>query len=503
MKNALTSKAAKNVYKWIGNTAEAVISSELGQSAIQGVVAGLASSALTGANAGEEVKKAVILNVLGVHDAVPDPNAPSEHKLLERVKEIETEQAIERLETKHLKEIEKVLSDKEKKDLQSVKEYMSKVAKNEAVEQKEIEVLSTAVRSYDGLLERYERDLHKVKNAIQREEFARTDDERRIVSALNRNYAAIKKTLDMERDAIKEEATQQIVDIGGEIAEGLLEEIPLVGSALAADATAVRGAIQIYKLNNAIRTLTSLPTEHLHPPQVAPTVVQELVVGTQRDGCELALANIDYKLNHLTDMRRELEHMETNIVPRIADVSTEVNRREGGDIKKIPGEARMAFKLAACDSPGVHCYTSCWDSDYVVIFHVVSPFTQQRAFLLCLDLMTEIVHFEDIYAPRAFSLPYHEGEAPRMFHVVMRHFLEMSAREARGMGLHSERLLRGVREAPLYINSMTTRVPYAQKRMHAVRIATDPEVQKHLLRGPLAYQRRALLNALLHGVAIF
>lgn len=503
LKNALTSKAAKNVYKWVGNTAQAVLSSELGQSAVQGVVAGLATSALTGTSAGEEVKKAVILNVLGVHDAVPDPNAPSEHKLLDRVRELEVEQVKERFETKHIQKIEEALNEQEKTDLKTVKEYITKVEKGEAIEQQEIEILGQAVRGYESLMNKYDRDLRKVKSAIQREDYARTEEERKIVAALERNYKAIKQTLDVEREAIKEEATQQIVDIGGEIAASLLEEIPIAGSALAADATAVRGAVQIYELSNAISTLTNLPTDHLEPPHVAPHVIKELVVGTEREGGELALANIDYKLSHMENLKKELRHLRETVVPRVAEVNAEVERREGVKTNKIQGEARMIFKLAASEAPGVHCYTSCWDSDYVVIFHVISPYVQQQAFLLCIDLMTEVVHFEDIYAPRAMAIPYAAGEAPRMFHVVMREFLEMSAAEAKGMGLHSERLLRGVREAPLYINSMVTRIPYEQKRQHALQLATDAAVQKHLLRGPLAFQRRALLNALLHGVAIF
>nr|QWE80476.1 outer capsid protein 2 [Corriparta virus] len=495
---AVKSNTAKKIFKAAIDGAGRVASSEIGQRAIAGLIEGAASAALTGESYGEEIKRAVILNVAGVNDIVTDPLNPIEHALALKVnnldKTIRSNADIDKY-GKVLKKIEGIGS-----ELEKVEKYLQISHETEISEQDEIIALEAAMKAMGMVVGQEKKNLAILEKALRKEDKARTADEKRMIDYMKKNYEHLAEIANKEKESIIEEALEQTIDIGGEIAEHLAAEVPLVGEGIAAGMATARGAVQIYKLGKVISDLTNTPIHHVELPMITPEGLQVLYEEPEPTEDQNLLRIVSSKLRHVDEVDKEVKHLSDKVVPAVIRQATADSLAMGGNGKGVPMRSRAVNHVPRNQRPAIHFYTAPWDSDFVVIFHVIAPYSSDASFILALDLATDYVGYYDIY--KDYTSDCCETDPYFNLQYAVDDFLMEASAVGGSTEIHAERLQRGIGTSAIYVGSQEYRVSFEAMREHAKAIVQDSTIQMHLLRGPLSMQRTSLLNALMHGVSI-
>ncbi|ADM88597.1 VP5 [Great Island virus] len=495
---AVRSDTTKRVLSAAGRAAERAISSEVGQRAITGAVEGMITSATTGESLGESVKRAVILNVAGVHQTVPDPLNPAEIETQTKLRELELANRREEAQIKH----NKIMIERERDALKDVTQFakiQEHIDDDASAETKDLE---NALRAAKTLVKEERHQLDKVTKALIREDRLRSADERRLIEGMRHNYKALAKSVEAERNALIEEAVEQTIDIGGEIAEHATAAIPLVGEAVASGMATARGAMQIYRLGKTIHAITGLHTSHCEIPAIHQGAIETLLV-SDAPTSDSSLAQItSTRARHLKEIESELDHLNAEVAPVVRKMCQDISAIAPDHMR---GKHRIAQMNAAHElrvplkhRPMIHTYTSPWDSDYVLILHVVGPYHTGQAFVFCLDLALDLFHFEEVQSP---SHPFHHRHTAirRTFIQVCTDFFMSSARHPGATRVHSTRMAWSADDSPLHIGSIPYETSYGQMLDNARSFSSTPQLQQALLRGPISMQRRTVLNAIMHG----
>nr|QBL15256.1 VP5 [Bukakata virus] len=492
---AVTSAAARRVVGAVGRGALKLANSELGQRAISGVVEGAVNAAVTGDALGDCMQRAVILNLAGVHAPVPDPLNATEGENVKAIKELrdhvrKDDAAIQRITT---------MEGWNNNALKNLRETVKKVENAEAHTQCEIELVENVSKTMADLAEHEEKGVRKLVHALSLEDRFRTDSEKQMIAAIRSNADSMSHALETERQALIEEAVEQTIDIGGEIAEHAAASVPLVGEGIAAGMATARGAMQVYKLGKTIASLSGLHTDHMMLPAITPESLGVMLQSNDATSDAALLTMAQSRLEHVEEVAREARHINTRVV---AELKAEKTAQMAHNTEYKRGmRQRLETRVAKKNTPQIHVYTSAYDSDYVLIFHVVGPYHAGAAFLLCVDLATDYVHFEEVSGQRhRYGVP-DELIVRDAWH-VMRDFLFAAATHQGATKMHELRMRRSGHEKPIYIQSVPYEVAYAHMLRNAHRIARDPTLQMALLKGPLATQRKSLLGALQYDVAV-
>nr|ADM88608.1 VP5 [Tribec virus] len=498
---AVTSNTARQIVSAAGNAISRAASSELGQRAISGAIEGAVNSALTGEALGESMKKAVILNVAGVHQTVPDPLNAVEIETQVKLRELDQENKREEAAIRHnalmLKREEEILNDV--KHLQNIQVI------TEGDEQNEIKDLEAVLGTTRTLVREERTKLDKIANALMREDALRTTDERKLIEGMRHNYQALAKSVEAERSALIEEAIEQTVDIGGEIAEHATASIPFVGEAVASGMATARGAIQIYRLGKTIHALTGLHTHHMEVPSIHQGALETLLTADHPTNDASLIRIAGSRSRHLKEIEAEVTHLQTEIAPAYKKACQSIRKTAPEHLRKqcevIRTTASHELRVPLQQRPMVHTYTSPWDSDTVVILHIVGPYHTGQAFVMCVDLSLDLFHFEEVH-PAVHPFHRRQHAILRTFGQACSDFFLMSARHPDSTKVHKTRMEWSVGEAPLHIGSIPYETSFGQMLENARTFSTRPELQQALLRGPIAMQRRTILNAIMHGAVM-
>nr|P21230.1 RecName: Full=Outer capsid protein VP5 [Broadhaven virus]AAA42802.1 viral protein 5 [Broadhaven virus] len=389
---AARSDTTKRIPSAAGRAVERVAASEIGQRAIAGVVEGAATAALTGESVGESVKRAVILNVAGVHQTVPDPLNPVEIETQAKLRELDLANKREEAQIRHNKSMLQ-------KEAQILGEVQHLMTVQEHVDQAKYEVRSgRALQAAQAIVKGERQQLDRVTKALIRENEMRTTDERKLIEGMRHNYSALAKSVDAD-SALIEEAVEQTVDIGGEIAEHATASIPFVGEAVSAGMATARGAMQIYRLGKTIHAITGLHTNHCEIPAIHQGAIETLLTSDSPTS-DASLAQItSSRVRHLREIESELAHLDAEVKPAMQQMCQDIAKLAPDHLKKRRGVIHMnaahELRVPLKQRPMIHSYTSPWDSDYVLILHVVGPYHSGQAFVFCLDLALDQFHFEE------------------------------------------------------------------------------------------------------------
>nr|QNH88367.1 VP5 [Peruvian horse sickness virus] len=496
-KNILTSDTTKRVVSGIGTTIAKVAESEIGQRAIGGVVQGIAEATLTDSDYSSAIKKAVIGNVLQIHDEPVDPLNPTEQKLSKKLNTLEREVNHVQLLERQSEKVEEKLAAR----IEKVKTALQKEGKILNEEENQMELLDTSVQSMLEIAEHENKNLAELNDALLKESRARTLVENRLVEAMKQNFRTMSNVVKAEKDALIEEALEQTIDIGGDISEHLAAEVPFIGESIASGMATARGVMQVYKLGQLISKLTGINIEHTEVPAISPVLVETLL--TEPTVNDAILQKVVYsKLKHVEEVKNELEHLSQNVFNELVKKAKDDNLHLESSDTVIHHSTRSNYHVTTTRRPGAHIYTAPFDSDYIVIILVVSPYHQHRAFVLCVDLLNDFIMFQDVSHG---GTRVHKGVRPTgfpSFRNAIKDFFKESARNVMSTRMHSERMQRGVGNEPIYITSMLYPYSFLQTRRNAENICRSQEIQRHILRGPLNMQRKSILNGLFHGVTL-
>ncbi|QCQ85340.1 VP5 [CHeRI orbivirus 1] len=497
IRNVATSDTTRRIIAGAGNVAARVLESETGQKVVAGVVQGLVESAVTEGDTSSAIKKAIIGNVLNIHEPPVDPLNPTEQVLASKVAALQKEVKYVEEYQKH----EEAIDDKIVTDI----EHLKKIIKNsESVSEEEEDQVKTLQQAMKVMLELSEHEIHGLQTlneALGKESKARSRNEAKIVEALKSNYSSMLTTVRAEKEAIMDEALEQIVDLGGEISEHLAAEVPLIGESIAAGMASARGVQQIMKLSKTINKLTGIDVNHMEVPAISPLTVETVLMNDSVNDAQLQRI-IQAKLKHVEEVKREVEHINESVSTELIKKAAEEGLKTGNSSNVIHHTIRSNFHVPRTKRPGIHIYTSPYDSDYVMFFLVVSPYSMHRAFIVCIDLLIDFVSMQDVYHG---GTRVHKGSRTGGLPSVRnacKEFYRDSVRHIGSSKMHAERMARSTNSDPLYVTSMGYPYSFAQTRRNAEAICKNAEIQKHLLRGPLNMQRKSLLNALMHGVTI-
>nr|AYM94308.1 outer capsid protein VP5 [Kemerovo virus] len=498
---AVTSSTARRIATAAGTAISKAASSEIGQRAISGAIEGAVNSALTGEALGESMKRAVILNVAGVHQTVPDPLNAAEIETQVKLRELEQENKREEAAIRH----NAIMLKREGDVLKNVKHLQKLQAITENEEQNEIKDLDAVLETTRTLVREERTKLDKVAGALVREDMLRTADERKLIEGMRHNYQALAKNVEAERSALIEEAIEQTVDIGGEIAEHATASIPFVGEAVASGMATARGAIQIYRLGKTIHALTGLHTHHMEVPSIHQGAIETLLT-SEHPTSDASLARIaGSRSKHLKEIEAEVSHLQKEVVPAYKKVCQSVRRTAPEHLRKqcevVRTTAAHELKVPLQQRPMIHTYTSPWDSDAVVLLHVIGPYHSGQAFVMCVDLSLDLFHFEEIHSATHRFHRRHHAQL-RTFGQACADFFLMSARHPDATKVHRTRMEWSVSESPLHVGSVPYETSFGQMLENARTFASRPELQQALLRGPIAMQRRTILNAIMHGAVM-
>ncbi|AJU57287.1 VP5 [Orbivirus alphaequi] len=489
-KRALSSDAAKKMYKTAGRALQRVVESEIGSAAIDGVMQGTIQSIIQGENLGDSIKQAVILNVAGTLESAPDPLSPGEQILYGKVHEIERMGKEDRVIAAHAEDIEKEFG----KELMKIRKIVKGEEKIEELEGKEVEYVEKAL---DGLLKIGKNQSKRITNlykALQTEEQLRTEDEIAMISDYKEKFGALKEAIQIEQQAANEEAIQEMLDISADVIETASEEVPIFGAAAAnvvATTRAIEGGL---KLKEIIDKLTGIDLSHLKVAEIHPHVIGQAIGKNDVDDKTLAVA-IKSKVDAVDEMNQETEHVIQSILPL---VKREYEKHENKFNIKIPS----ALKIHSEHTPKVHIYTTPWDSDKVFICRCIAPHHQQRSFMIGFDLEIEYVYYEDTSVEAHIM---HGGAVMiegRGFRQAYSEFMGVAWSMPETPELHKRRMQRNQGSHPIYMGSMDYTISFDQLSTNALQLVHNTDLQMHCLRGPIKFQRRTIMNALLFGVKI-
>ncbi|ALL99774.1 outer capsid protein [African horse sickness virus 8] len=489
-KRALTSDAAKKMYRMAGKTLQKVVESEVGSAAIDGVMQGTIQSIIQGENLGDSIKQAVILNVAGTLESAPDPLSPGEQLLYNKVSELERMEKEDRVVEVHNEKI----ADRYGKELLEIRRIMKGEAKAEQIEGNEIKYVEAALKGMLKIGKDQSERITKLYRALQTEEELRTNDEAKIINEYRDKFDALKQAIELEQQATHEEAIQEMLDLSAEVIETAAEEVPIFGAGAAnvvATTRAVQGGL---KLKEIIDKLTGIDLSHLKVVDIHPHVIEKAMIKDEISDSELAMA-VKSKVEVVDELNAETEHIIETIMPL---VRKEYEKHDDRYHVSIP----TALKVHSEQTPKVHIYTTPWDSDKVFICRCIAPHHQQRSFMIGFDLEIEFVFYEDTSVE---SHILHGGAVSidgRGFRQAYSEFMSTAWSMPSTPELHKRRLQRSQGSHPIYMGSMDYSISYEQLVSNAMRLVYDTELQMHCLRGPLKFQRRTLMNALLYGVKI-
>ncbi|ALJ92419.1 VP5 [African horse sickness virus 4] len=489
-KRALTSDSAKKMYRMAGKTLQRVVESEVGSAAIDGVMQGAIQSIIQGENLGDSIKQAVILNVAGTLESAPDPLSPGEQLLYNKVSEIEKMEKEDRVIETHNAKIEEKFG----KDLLAIRKIVKGEVDAEKLEGNEIKYVEKAL---SGLLEigkdQSER-ITKLYRALQTEEDLRTRDETRMINEYREKFDALKEAIEIEQQATHDEAIQEMLDLSAEVIETASEEVPIFGAGAAnviATTRAIQGGL---KLKEIVDKLTGIDLSHLKVADIHPHIIEKAMLRDTVTDKDLAMA-IKSKVDVIDEMNVETQHVIDAVLPI---VKQEYEKYDNKYHVRIPG----ALKIHSEHTPKIHIYTTPWGSDNVFMCRAIAPHHQQRSFFIGFDLEIEYVHFEDTSVEGHIL---HGGAITvegRGFRQAYTEFMNAAWGMPTTPELHKRKLQRSMGTHPIYMGSMDYTISYEQLVSNAMRLVYDSELQMHCLRGPLKFQRRTLMNALLYGVKI-
>ncbi|AAG34261.1 VP5 [St Croix River virus] len=495
MARVLTSSKTQDMLKGIGRLASRAASSDIGKRLMEGVATGAITSAVTGANFLESTKQAVIANVAGMDSPPIDPLSRGEITLARKVEHIEEVQ----LEDERKEALDKWITEKHANDnfAQALKAVGdAKTMLN--TEERQITLLERAGEALSTAVQRENASLNKVITALGKESAERTQDENALVAYVSRGISNLQEVVQKEKQTMLAEAVEQTIEISGDIAEHAAASIPVVGEFVASGMATARGAVQLYKLIQLIKELSGLHVNHLTIPHVGQRFLCDFLENIQdvANNPESALMNASERLRHVEELEEEAKHLNQHLIPavkaRALQTSSQHSTQRRGIIPPIPLRQQ----------PLIHIYTSAFGSDYVILFHVIAPYGDGRAFALMVDLEYGRVAYQEVYVyPSAVGPTRYTSSGPPFFSAASR-FFRMAASGEQDHSPHAAALRRSVAEDPFYIGSLPYRARYADMMENAYRIANSPIHQAHLMRGPISVQRTAILNALQHGVAL-
>nr|ASW41383.1 VP5 [Bluetongue virus] len=496
--NALTSNTAKKIYSTIGKAAERFAESEIGSAAIDGLVQGSVHSILTGESYGESVKQAVLLNVLGSGEEIPDPLSPGERGIQAKLRELEDEQRNELVRLKYNDKIKEKFGE----ELEEVYEFMNGAAKAEVEDEKQFDILNKAVTSYNKILTEEDLQMRRLANALQKEIGERTHAETVMVKEYRNKIDALKNAIEIERDGMQEEAIQEIAGMTADVLEAASEEVPLIGAGMATAVATGRAIEGAYKLKKVINALSGIDLTHLRTPKIEPSVVSTILEYRTKAIPDSALAvSVLSKNRAVQENHRELIHIKDEILPRFKKAMDEEKEICGIEDKTIHPKVMMKFKIPRAQQPQIHVYSAPWDSDDVFFFHCISHHHANESFFLGFDLSIDLVHYEDLTA-HWHALGAAQMAMGRTLSEAYKEFLNMAISNAYGTQMHARRLVRSKMVHPIYLGSLHYDISFLDLRGNAQRIVYDDELQMHILRGPIHFQRRAILGALKFGCKV-
>nr|WFJ08445.1 VP5 [Tibet orbivirus] len=496
--SALTSNTAKKVYKTIGKAAERFTESEIGSAAIDGLIQGSVQSIITGESYGETVKQAVLLKVLGAGDDIPDPISPGETGLMHKVREMEENQRNERVILQHNSSLIK----KYGKDLGTVREYLTKEKKVIDEEENQIDVLERAVKVYGEVVMDESKQLDQLKNALLKESESRTADEEEMVKEYRNKFEALQPAVELEREGMQEEAIQEIAGMTADVLEAAAEEIPIAGAGMAAAIASARAVEGAYKLKEIIQALSGIDLTHLRTPKIHPKTLELALANDVVHDYDLAQV-VGEKMKLVEDNEKEIRHITDEVLPKFIE-QVKIDNEDMGykNSKRIHPATVVKYMIPLNQQPLIHIYTAPWESDYVFMFHCVAPHHKNESFFLGFDLELEFVFYEDL-TMHWHALGNRAQEVKgRSFREAYQEFLMIASKNEDTSGLHGRKLRRSAQRSPIYLGKVHYDISFEHLKMNALAIVHDCELQLHLLRGPIHFQRRAIMGALQYGVAV-
>ncbi|AER60536.1 VP5 [Bluetongue virus] len=493
--SALTSNAAKKIYATVGKAAERLATSELGTAAIDGLLQGSVHSMITGESYGESVKQAVLLNVLGTGEELPDPLSPGERGMQMKIQELEDEQRSELIRLKYDDEITRAFGN----ELREVYQFMNGQVRADL---DQYDVLRKAVDSYEKLLDAEDAKMAILARALQKEMRERSAEEAKMVREYRSKIDALKEAIEVERDGMQEEAIQEIAGMTADVLEATAEEVPLIGAGAAAAIASGRAIEGAYKLKKVINALSGIDLSHMRTPKIEPTVISTVLEHRFKSIPDNLLANgVLSKKISIMDNQNEIRHIKREILPRFKRIMDEERAAANREHKVIHPTVMMKFKVPRAQQPQIHIYAAPWDSDEVFFFHCVSHHHRNESFFLGFDLGIDIVHFEDL-TNHWHALGVAQEAKGRTLGEAYKEFLNLPISSSFSSRIHARRMVRSRLVHPIFLGSMHYDVTYETLKNNAQRIVYDEELQMHILRGPLHFQRRAILGALKFGVKI-
>nr|AMQ36832.1 viral protein 5 [Bluetongue virus] len=496
--DVLTSNTAKKIYAAVGKTAERLATSEIGTATIDGLLQGSVHSMITGESYGESVKQAVLLNVLGRGEELPDPLSPGERGMQVKIQELEDEQRNELVRLKYDEAITRAFG----QELREVYNFMTGEA---AVEQQNVdqyEVLRKAVDSYGKILDAEDVKMAELARALQKETRERSEVEIKMVKEYRDKIDALKEAIEVERDGMQEEAIQEIAGMTADVLEATAEEVPLIGAGVAATIASGRAIEGAYKLKKVIGALSGIDLSHMRTPKIEPSLLATVLEHRFKeipDGL-LASSVLNKKIS-VMDNRNEIKHIKQEILPRFKHIMDEEREMAKREHKIIHPSVMMKFKIPRTLQPQIHIYVAPWDSDEVFFFHCISHHHRNESFFLGFDLGIDVVHFEDLVS-HWHALGAAQEARGRTLSEAYKEFLNLSISSTSSSVVHARRMMRSRMVHPIYLGSIHYDITYEALKANAQKIVYDDELQMHVLRGPLHFQRRAILGALKYGVKI-
>nr|AVO64735.1 VP5 [Big Cypress virus] len=492
------SKTTHTLLNAVGTAANKFANSEIGQRTITGFIEGGVRSALTGESLGENIKKSVILNVAGISNEVPDPLNRVEHELIESVNCLRNDKKVEQLSKKYSEAIHDIY-DKDR----LLERYLKKTVEVANEEEDQVAVLDRAVGILSQAVKTEKDQLENVEKALKKEVKARSENEKTLVEYVKHNYNQLATIAQAERDGLIEEATQTSIEIGAEIGEHMAEIFPVVGGMLSSSAAGARGAVQMYNIAKLVHGLANMHIGHIEVPALSQEAVESMVKGEDFQKDDVLLKAVSTKLSIVNEMHQEVDHVENTVLRGMKKQIFQDSFNSGGLGTGIAHTTKTAIHLPKSQRPGIHVYTSNWDSDHVVMFHVIAPYHMRRSFLLCVDFLTDFVGLYDVYVQHHTMMKNDvtvtgDYSLQSAFDDFFRELIQNGGASEK----HMERMRRSSMVTPMHVGDIEYKVSYTKIRDNAEQMMRDPDIQIHLLRGPMAMQRRNFLNALIHGIVI-
>nr|ADU57344.1 VP5 protein [Equine encephalosis virus]QQY96739.1 VP5 [Equine encephalosis virus 6]QQY96748.1 VP5 [Equine encephalosis virus 6] len=489
VKKAVTSKGAKKMYSALGEMAIKAANSEIGQAAMEGLVHGTIQSAIEGSDYGSNIKQAVLLSVAGRLDAPPDPTSPGEVAMRNTLLKLKAEEEQDRVFEKHSREIEEIVGE----EVMSLRET---VKKGQVEKGKELKAVEDAIGGLIKLNDKRAEDIRKLTDAINKEKIDRSADERIMVDNYMENIEQIKHALEVEQEAMYEEAIQEGLDMTAEVLEHASEEVPVIGAGLATAAASARAIEGGLKVKEIINQIMGVDLSHIGHKQVLPSTLSTIVQhkGKSIDERQMVKSLIEKK-NILEEERREVEHIRDEVYPKFKEA---VNKNGNEWHPKL---AHTTY-ISMVHKPKIHVYSAPYDSDDILIIKVISPHHMGAGFFIGFDLALDFVHYVDI-CPESHPL---RGGAIEVvgpsFTSAYREFFDIASQSEDVSTIQRRRLQRSGREHPIYVGSFDYEVSYEMLKSNTLSLVHNEELQMHVLRGPKHLQRRMIMAAMMHGVEV-